>query len=200
MTLITSLAAAYDIARRSVAPQHATAWLAIQAGVTMLAVVVAGVYAYLTYLFWRQSVCSNQTVLMQQLMVEYDSLRESRTIVQQWYRESASVGVDPVQRFEEATAVDDLPYPVERVDDARFAVSRFFVKIRKLSRAGFLEPRIIVMALGRGAMEDMFLGLVDPLDQVVTRRMLGKRSIADRDFFAALVHNAHDRMRLNDGR
>lgn len=176
----------YHLVRRSVAPHHATSWLALQTVATMLAFAAAGIYVVLTYLLWRQNHRANQAVLMQQLMVEYDGLRDSIRTLQRWYMESASSGVDAVGRFGDAISVDFVASEVEAVDDARFAVSRFFVKIRKLCIAGFLERRIVILALGRAAMENVFLSLVDPLDRVKAEGKYGK---VDRDFFSDLVRD-----------
>jgi hypothetical protein len=179
----------YRLVRRSVGPNHQTAWIAVQTVATLLAFVAASWYVRLTQLLWRETQRTNQANLMQQLMVEYDGLRDSVITIQEWYRESASAGVDPLQRFDEATAVDDVDYAVERVDDARFRVSRFFVKIRKLSLAGFLERRIIVLALNRAPMADVFLSLVDPLDQVISARVYGRTNVTDREFFGGLIRD-----------
>lgn len=176
----------YNLVRYSVAPQHATAWVAVQTVATVLAFAAAGVYVVLTYLLWRQNHRSDQAVLMQQLMVEYDELREHVHTLQQWYKGSASAGADAVQRFDDATADDPMSDEVEYVDAARFAVSRFFVKVRKLCLEGFLERRIVIAALNRAPMEDVFLSLVDPLDQVIAARGAG-RNVVDRDFYRSLV-------------
>jgi heme/copper-type cytochrome/quinol oxidase subunit 2 len=64
------------LVRQSVDPRHATAWLAVQMLATVLAFAAAGVYVVLTYLLWRQNHRAKQAVLMQQLMVEYDGLRD----------------------------------------------------------------------------------------------------------------------------
>jgi len=176
----------YHLIRWSVDARHATAWTAVQTVATVLAFVAAGIYVVLTYFLWRQNHRTNQAVLMQQLIMEYDGLRNDIRTIQQWYMESASSSVDPVARFEEAVSVDFVPGDAQAVDDARFAISRFFVKIRKLCLAGFLERRIEVLALGRAAMEDVFLGLVDPLDRVKAGGKYGK---SDRDFFTDLVED-----------
>ena len=180
------LIAAYHLLRRSVADQHTTAWLAAQTIATSLAFLAAGVYVVFTYLMWRQNHRATQVVLMQQLMAEYDGLRQRIETIQEWYRESASAGVDAVTRFGEAAGLDFVPDDVRVVDDARFDVSRFFVKIRKLCLAGFLERRIVILALGRAAMEDVFLELIDPLDRV---KASGKYGKSDRDFFDELVRD-----------
>lgn len=176
----------YHLIRRSVDPHHATAWLGVQTVATVLASLIAGVYVVLTYLLWRQNHRATQAVLMQQLMVEYDRLRDEIRTIQQWYKDSASASVDALGRFEVAVSVDTVSDEAKTVDDARFAVSRFFVKIRKLCLAGFLERRIVVLALGRAAMEDVFLSLVDPLDRVKAGGKYGK---SDRDFFTELVQD-----------
>lgn len=155
---------------------------------TLAAAIVTGVYVALTYLLWRQNQRSQQTVLMQQLMVEYDGLRDAIRDIREWFKESAGAGVDPVHRFEAETEGDVWSEKVEYVDDARFRVSRYFVRIRKLALAGFLDRRIIAMALGPDAM-DVFLVLVDPLDQVIHERAYGYANITDREFFQAVVRD-----------
>jgi len=92
-----------------------------------------------------------------------------------------------VKRFDEAAGTEFRIEQSDLVNDARFKVSRFFVKVRKLAMAGFLDRRIVVAALSREAMEDVFLDMVNPLDQVINQRRYGRETITDRNFYRALA-------------
>jgi hypothetical protein len=165
------------------------------------AIAAAGVLVYvvLTYRLWRETQRSaedarrtTEATLMSQLMAEYDSMRDSVTKVQDFYRRFDSAD-EAVETFHKARASRDLDSDVIReVDPARFRVSRFFVRIRKLARAGFLSRRIVWLALQRAAIEDVFLGQVDPLDQVISELTYGRRNVVDRDFFRQLLQEQSD--------
>ena len=127
---------------------------------------------------------------MSQLMMEYDNMRDSIRRVQDFYESYPNNHPAAVGAFRNAlTAPDQNSEIMQQVDPARFRASRFFVRIRKLSNAGFLSRRIIWLALQRAAIEDVFLELVDPLDQVINAVNNRPQSIADRDFFRQLLQN-----------
>ncbi len=169
------------------APEHQTMWIEIQTIGTLLAFLAAGWYAVLTRRLLGETSSQRQTDLVLRLMEEYDGLRTAIQNVQGWYFESASARVNAVERFEEALGLDFAIDDSKLIDDSRFKVSRFFVKVRKLSAAGFLDRRLIVAALSRAAIEDVFLKLVDPLDQVIFERTYGRPNIKDRDFYRELA-------------
>ena len=160
---------------------------AMTAALTGAAGVAAVVYVILTYHLWREIHHTNQAALMQQLMKEYDDLRESIMVVQDYYLGFPSDAEAP-SAFQSALAAPDKNNEiVTRVDPARFRVSRFFVKIRKLVNEGFLESRIVIAALDRAAVEQVFLERIDPLDQVVCRLHYGKENPIDTRFFTELL-------------
>ncbi|MEQ1896078.1 MAG: hypothetical protein ABL971_01665 [Vicinamibacterales bacterium] len=162
-------------------------WVEFQTIGTLLAFLAAAWYAVLTRRLLRETSAQRQTDLALRLMEEYDALRAAIQNVQEWHLESAAAGVNAVERFREALELDFATDDSKLVDDSRFKVSRFFVKVRKLSLAGFLDRRLIAAALSRAAVEDVFLGLIDPLDQVVSCRHYGRPNITDRDFYRDLA-------------
>jgi hypothetical protein len=177
----------YHFIRLSVAPEHATAWIALQTIATALALVVAGIYARLTYLLWKEANRTSQSALMQQMMVEYDSMRRDVKTVRDLLYQRHATKEEAVGVFRTAVHFGALKDVMGQVDDSRFHLSRFFVKARKLSQAGYLDRNVIAMALQRAAIEDVFLGMIDPLDQVLNVKARGKISVADRDFYTALL-------------
>jgi hypothetical protein len=54
---------------------------------------------------------------------------------------------------------------------------------------------IIVTALSREAIEDVFLEKIDPLDQVISRATRGRDNITDRNFYRDLLKE-RQRLRL----
>lgn len=135
---------------------------------------------------------TSETAIMSQLMVEYDSMRDSIRVLQTFYRKHGS-RENAAQVFRQGRIAPDQNNEVmTSVDPARFRVSRYFVRIRKLSTAGFLSPDLVRRALSREAIQDIFLSLVDPLDQVINDVANKKRSVADRDFYDALVSDEGD--------
>src|SRR3972149_1631615 len=140
---------------------------------TMLAAVGASVYVVLTYRLWQAAaaqIVSQRRIaesgLMQSLMVEYDGMRDDIKKVRDYYTKCPA-DAQALDAFRNAlTATDGLDgHPQEReVDRSRFRVSRFFVRLRKLSNEGYLERQIIATALSRAAIEDVFLNDIDPLD------------------------------------
>jgi hypothetical protein len=161
---------------------------------TAAAGIAAFVYVVLTYNLWQSSagqhramVTQSETQLMLTLMIEYDQLRES-------IKQLDKVGVKKLAEFPfEDPPLDEFggrPQSVAGLmrayDEPRFRVSRFFVKIRKLSQAGYLRREIIRAALDRDSVQ-LFLENVDPLDQIV-RQLAGKAAdTTDRDFYSKLL-------------
>lgn len=154
---------------------------------TLGAATFAIMYAALTYRLWQETAAHRESDLMLRLMHEYDGLRGAIQDIQQYSSQCALSGpTDPAARFRAEMAnvdfVDDQE--ARAVDEPRFRVSRFFVRTRKLVRAGFLSRRVVIAALDRQAIEDVFLRLIDPLDEAKA----GKRyKRDDRDFFEALL-------------
>jgi hypothetical protein len=125
--------------------------------------------------------------LMLTLMTEYDELRDSIDFIREWHMECAANGnIDPVNRF-----VDELALPdgaatpkATALDDHRFRVSRFFVRTRKLTQAGYLSEDIVRRALEGRAIDDVFLKMVDPLDK---GRAGSHYGAGDRQFYTDLL-------------
>jgi len=173
--------AVYHWLRAWSAPEHQTMWAEIQTIATVLAFVAA-------YWLLRETTVARQTDLMLKLMEEYDQLRPSIEVIRHWYIESAEASADPLERFDEARLNDFVGDPTAaELQQSRHAVSRFFVKIRKLAKARMLNERVIVAALSREAVEDVFLKLVDPLDQVISKRSHGRPNITDKKFYEQLA-------------
>lgn len=136
----------------------------------------------LTYGLWREAAAQREGDLMLRLIDEYDRLRNDIVHVQEWAGECRDEGVDRVDRFAfmATTGLQDF----EELDQARFRVSRFFVRTRKLVRAGFLSEDIVSAALDRAAIESVFLELIDPLDKV---KAGASYKTDDREFYTALL-------------
>src|SRR5688572_1218321 len=148
---------------------------------TAVAAIAAIVYVELTRRLWQEAAKQREAGLMLMLMNDFDSLRGSVQSIREWYIESASGGLDPVERFSDAMSTDfgEERSRAEQIDGHRFTVSRFFVRTRKLVRAGYLSEEIVSAALQGRAIEDVFLKMVDPLDAV--RPHYGQ---ADRRFYS----------------
>lgn len=165
------------------------------AAFTATAAVAALIYAGLTYQLLRQGHRAQLTTLMQQLMREYDELRDDIRTVQRFWKVN---GARAIENFSAAKAApDQTSYEMQDVDPARFRISRFFVKVRKLTDAGFLERTIIVAALDRASIDKVFLPFIDPLDQVIRAVAYGSGDSRDREFFTALLkdYDAAERRR-----
>ena len=67
--------------------------------------------------------------------------------------------------------------------ECRGGRSRLFVKIRKLTTSGYLPERLVLISLDRRAVE-MFLDVVDPLDEIVAG---ANYRADDRELFTALL-------------
>lgn len=168
---------------------------------TMLAAIGAGLYVVLTYFLWQATRSQvdiqkriAETALMQSLMVRYDDLRNDIEVVHDYYL-GFPTKPNALTDFKNAKAIGMKEPAIKAVDDSRFRVSRFFVGLRKLSNAGYLDRRVIAAALSREAMEDVFLEEIDPLDQEISQLVRGRPNITDRDFFRELVR---DRQALLD--
>jgi hypothetical protein len=151
---------------------------------TLGAAIAAGYYCVLTYRLWCETAKQREAQLMLRLMEGYDGLRDSIEAIQGWYLESAESSVDACERFRDATEVDNMDKRTAWIDDQRFRVSRFFVSVRKLTRAGYLSEDLVWNALGGYAIEDVFLNLVDPLDAVKAGHRYG---MSDRVFYQDLL-------------
>jgi hypothetical protein len=169
---------------------------AVTAIVSTIAAVGVLVYVVLTYRLWQETQRANEAArrtneatLMSQLTVEYDNLRDSIRTVQDFYRQypNRQAALNAFRDILTASVKESQITQV--VDPARFRVSRFFVRIRKLSKADFLSRRIVWLALQRAAIEDVFLERIDPLDQVINSLNNRPPSIADRDFFRQLLED-----------
>jgi hypothetical protein len=141
-----------------------TGWTAIGSIGTWVAGIATVVYVVLTYRLLRNATRTAEADLMQKLMIQYDELRPQIALIRDWYMEAAAAGADPRERFETEIGVDGTDTP--GIDDSRYLVSRLFVRTRKLAEAGYLSDEIVAKAFGGQAIEDVFLKMVDPLDEV----------------------------------
>jgi hypothetical protein len=183
--------------------QYFSALAAVATSVTAIVSTIAAVgvfiYVVLTYRLWQESTRSNEeakrmneATLMSQLMVEYDSMLDAVSVIQDYYRGFPDRG-QAFEAFRRAQTVKDRSNEIMRVvDPSRFRLSRFFVRIRKLSVGGFLSRRIIFVALGRAAIEDIFLEQIDPLDQVISSLVQNRINVTDSDFFRKLLSDHND--------
>lgn len=161
---------------------------------TLAAAIAAVVYVILTQRLWREAAKDREAQLMLRLMDGYDSLRDSIEAIRGWYIESAEAGVDAIERFRDATHEDPIDSRTEWVDKQRFRVSRFFVAVRKLTRAGYLDEDLVWSALGGEAIEDVFLELVDPLDAAKRGHRYG---VSDKLFYQGLLKKHERKGRTN---
>lgn len=169
----------YHWVREWSAPEHQTMWIELQTTATVFAFGAAFRYVVLTARLLRETAASRETDLMLRLIREYDGLRQSIVQIRAYYRDCETSGQEPMARFRaEYEGMQRL------VDDARFDISRFFVRVRKLSQSGYLSERVIIAALDPEAIERVFLALVDPLDEV---KAGADYKHDDRDVFTALL-------------
>jgi hypothetical protein len=163
---------------------------------TVIASILGVVFVALNYGMWREAALQREGALMLQLTEGYDRLREDVDLLRQFYIECAANGpTDPIERFRYDVAGLDFTFDqqVASLDDARFRISRFFVGIRRLVKAGFLSERVVIAALNRRAIEYVFLKLVDPLDEAKAGTRFNP---TDRDFYRALLNRFPDEGRL----
>jgi hypothetical protein len=166
----------------------------VTAIVSALAALGVLVYVVLTYRLWEQSRQANaatrrtnEAALMSQLMTGYDGLRDDVRALQDFFRRFPD-HAQAIGTFRRArSAHDQNSHEMQTVDAARFRVSRFFVRVRKLARAGYISRRIVFLSLNREPIEDVFLRLVDPLDEVISVAVRGRPSLADRTFYPLLL-------------
>jgi hypothetical protein len=169
----------------------ATATTAIVSALAALGVLV---YVVLTYRLWEQSRQANaasrrtnEAAIMSELMTGYDSLRDDVRALQDFFRRFPD-HAEAIEAFRRARSADDQnSHEMQTVDPARFRISRFFVRVRKLARAGYVSRRIVFLSLNREPIEDVFLLLVDPLDEVISVAARGRASLADRAFYTQLL-------------
>jgi len=153
----------------------------------------AALYVVLTFQLWQEAARQIETqrriaeaTLMQSLMVEYDGMRDDVQRVRDFYAAFSSKQ-EAVAVFAENRQAQRLDWIGLRVDPSRFRISRFFVKVRKLSKAGYLDERVVVAALGQSHIQYMFLDLIDPLDQECYVLLRGHKTSADRLFYEGLA-------------
>lgn len=128
-----------------------------------------------------------EAAIMTQLMTDYDGLRDAVQELQRFYFEY-QLREHAFNAFRNGRRAPNQNNDItERYDPARFRISRFFVRVRKLSLGGYISKEIVFRALGRSAIEDVFLELVDPLDQVVNELAGRSASVADRNFYTKLL-------------
>jgi hypothetical protein len=161
---------------------------------TLAAAVAAIIYVVLTHRLWREAAKDREAQLMLRLMEGYDNLRDAIDELRGWYLECAEGGVDACERFKEATGEDNPDERTLWIDAQRFRVSRFFVTVRKLTRAGYLSEDIVWQALESRAISEVFLELVDPLDNA---KVGLKYAGVDRAFYQGLLRK-HSRQTESD--
>lgn len=154
---------------------------------TLGAAIAAGYYCLLTYRLWTETAKQREAQLMLRLMEGYDGLRGSIEELRGRHMESAEAGVDACERFADATGEDNIDKRTAWIDDQRFRVSRFFVSVRKRTRAGYLNEDLVWQALGGQAIEDVFLKLVDPLDEAKAGHRYG---VSDKVFVSGPTEQA----------
>jgi len=176
---------AYHWIRAWSAPSHQTMWIELQTIATIFAFGAAVGYVVLTHRLWKEAASQRESLLMLRIINGYDKLRDDIQFLQDYYRDCAMSGPsDPIVRFRDEITNPDFTADEQArsIDDPRFRVSRFFVRIRKLARAGYLSDNVVRAALDRDAV-DVFLKLVDPLDEAKSGR---RYKHDDRDFFENL--------------
>jgi len=161
-----------DLIRWSVAPDHQTAWIALQTVATTLAFAAAGIYVWFTYQLLKEAAANRKTELMLRIVKNYDDLREEIAKIRSFYSECASQGTQPWQK---------TSWP-EEFDDARFRVSRYFVVIRRLVNAGLLSEEVVRESLDSRAI-DLFTSFIDPLDKA---KLGSNYRDTDLEFFESL--------------
>jgi hypothetical protein len=161
-------------------------WTAVSAVATAAAAVATAVTVIYNHFLWRETAKARQADLMLRLMREYDQLRREVEQLQGFWMESASAGKKATELLADGMALlESIDERIKSVDDSRFALSRYFQSIRRLVRAGVLSEKVVVASIERTAIERVFLGLVDPLDEAVARP---KFNDEDREFFRRLLH------------
>jgi hypothetical protein len=143
----------------------ATVWSAVSALATVAGAIAAWWYVRLTHRLWQATrdqvqmlTKTRETELMQQLILDYDRLRDSIAFIQSYYMDCACSGPqDPIKRFAEEMMLDFHggvgDTNAHNLDDHRHRVSRFFVRTRKLIRADYLSEDVLVQALDRRAIK-----------------------------------------------
>lgn len=178
-----------------------TFWSAVSAIATVGAAVAAWWYVQLTRRLWEATrdqvqmlTKTRETELMQQLMLDYDRLRDSISFIRAYYMDCAASGpTDPFERFKEEMTLNLHGGTISdtnahNLDDHRHRVSRFFVRTRKLIRGDYLSEDVLVKALDRAAIEDVFLKLVDRLDEA---KAGSHYKSDDREFYTDLLQRKY---------
>jgi len=188
-SLLGVIAAALVSVMRDGGWEGITVWTGVQALATIGALIAAVV-------LWDETAKQRETELMLRLIEEYDGLRVSADFVHSYYRWCLNHGpVDPIRNFSENIHPDVREERATEVDDARYEVSRFFVKIRRLVTTRYLSEHIVLNSLDRRAVE-MFLEKIDPLDEAKAGSNYQR---ADRDFFSALLKKySHEEQALTE--
>jgi hypothetical protein len=135
---------------------------------------------------------TSETGLMQQLMNEYDNLRESIRTVTDWMDREGAPATSVIRAaVNHRGTIDDQTFnryrPALDANEHRYVISRFFVKIRKLSDAGYIADSLVVFSLDRRAVE-FFLSYIDPLDEAVAGSLYRDR---DREYFKYLLEHKY---------
>jgi len=172
------IAVVYDLITRGMWAA-ATFWTAAQGIGTLLAFWAA-------LKLYRGTANEWKAGLVLRLSDEYDGLRESIELIEGYYMEFMEFregGKNPVPYFRDNIdpGIDDPK--AKAIYEARFKVSRFFAKIRKLVRAGYLSEELVISAIDRGAFI-LFVNTIEPLDKA---RPWHGYNPNDRDFYVALL-------------
>ena len=158
--------------------------------VTLAAAVFTGVIVFLNWRLWKTTARDAQRarrqselVLVERLMTEYDGMRDSIQALQAW--KDTRGGADFVETFR--VGLRDRHENIQQIDEHRHRVSRFFVRLRTLAERGLVDEEILRASLHRRAVQDVFLDLVDKLDEVVCEVSQTPFGDADRKFYQAVL-------------
>lgn len=163
--------------------------------VTLAAAVFAGLIVFLSWRLWttaardaHRAQRQSQLELVERLMTEYDQMRESIQALQEWKRTRG--GADFVETFR--VGLRDKHENISKIDEHRHRVSRFFVRLRRLTEHGFVDVDILRISLYRRSVQEVFLDLVDRLDEVACEVNNKHFGDADRKFYRAFLKQLTD--------
>jgi hypothetical protein len=169
-------------------------WMAVSAVATVGAAVAAVVYVCLTYGLWKAAAAqvrtahtTRETELMLRLMTDYDRLRPEVNTLRQWWGHGRERD-EMFRLFRDESNTAAQRGELYNIDEARYALSRFFVRIRKLAKKEYLSEDVIVAALDAKAIAKVFLEWVDPLDELVSGPDFQS---TDREYFSDLLRRRY---------
>ena len=162
--------------------------------VTSAAALFTGIIVYLNWHLWKTAAADAQRsrrqselALVEGLMTEYDQMRDSIRELQQWKQRNGDRFIESFK-----TGMRSGSATVHAIDTHRHRVSRFFVRLRRLSEAGFLDQDIVRISLVPRAVEEVFLELVDQLDEAVCEMNSTPFGDSDRVFYREFCRKVPD--------